>query len=307
MRALQLFWTSILVNRGTRKRNLRRRRKRPAVRNDLAHAKPAVVGIAPSVTKSSDPTTPMGEPPSPLILASRRLARAAGALEFTAPVTHVYNPLVYARRSHEDYLERYGSGKKAAIFLGMNPGPFGMAQTGVPFGDVTLVRDFLGIEAPVGKPPREHPKRLVLGFQCPRCEVSGTRIWGWIRDRFGSPERFFARYFVANYCPLAFMEASGKNRTPDQLPSGERERLFAACDEALCAVVRLMAPRIVVAIGGFAEQRARQALAGWDLRVVSVLHPSPANPRANRGWAIEVERELREAGISLELPVCSPA
>jgi single-strand selective monofunctional uracil DNA glycosylase len=224
-----------------------------------------------------------------------------GTLKFAPPVTHVYNPLVYARRSHEEYLERYGSAKKLAIFLGMNPGPFGMAQTGVPFGDVTLVRDFLSIEAPVGKPPREHPKRPILGFQCQRSEVSGTRVWGWIRDRFGSPERFFAQYFVANYCPLAFMEASGKNRTPDQLPSLEREALFAACDEALCATVRLMAPCCVVGIGGFAEQRARQALAGWDVRVTSVLHPSPANPRANRGWESEVERDLSEAGIGLEL------
>ena len=149
-------------------------------------------------------------------------------------VPFVYNPLDYARVPHEAYLERWGTRTPREVLLvGMNPGPFGMAQTGVPFGDVTMVRDFLGITGPVGRPVREHPRRPISGFACTRSEVSGTRLWGWARDRFSTAERFFERVFVTNWCPLVFMDESGRNRTPDKLPAGERAPLFRACDEAL--------------------------------------------------------------------------
>jgi single-strand selective monofunctional uracil DNA glycosylase len=232
-----------------------------------------------------------------LVSISRRLAREADALRFDAPVTHVYNPLRYARRPHEAYLERYGGGQPSVLLLGMNPGPFGMAQTGVPFGDVALVRDWLGIEEPVGKPANAHPKRPVQGFECMRSEVSGSRLWGWAKSRFGTPARFFERFFVANYCPLVFMEASARNRTPDKLKSSERSALFRACDQALRDVVVELEPRHVVGVGSFAASRARAALTGLAPRVVCVLHPSPANPRANRGWASAVEKQLRDLGI----------
>src|SRR6185369_6649351 len=150
---------------------------------------------------------------------SRALSDQVSGLKFKAPVAYVYNPLEYARAPHEAYLKRYGKGPKHALLLGMNPGPFGMAQTGVPFGDVALVRDFLGIEGAVKPPTREHPKRPVLGFACERSEVSGTRLWGFARDRFKTPAAFFKTFFVANYCPLAFIEQSGRNFTPDKLPA----------------------------------------------------------------------------------------
>jgi len=233
-----------------------------------------------------------------LIDFSRSLSERVAALRFADPVACVYNPLEYARAPHEQYLSRYGEGPKEVLLLGMNPGPFGMAQTGVPFGDVAMVRDWLGIDAPVAKPLREHPKRPVLGFACPRSEVSGTRLWGWARDRFGTPERFFARFFVANYCPLVFMETSAANRTPDKLPAAEAAALFAACDDALRDVVRLLRPRLVVGVGAFAERRARAALGGSDLAIGTILHPSPASPLANRGWSVTVERQLRDLGVA---------
>jgi len=231
---------------------------------------------------------------------SRRLGRRVGALSFAAPVTHVYNPLVYARDNHELYLDRFGAGPKEVLFLGMNPGPFGMAQTGVPFGEVAGVRDWLGIDGPVGAPVRPHPKRPVDGLACPRSEVSGRRLWGWARDRFGTPERFFARFFVHNYCPLLFLEESGRNRTPDKLPRAERAPLFTACDEALRATVDALRPARVVGIGAFAAGRARAVLdREHDPEVGTVLHPSPASPRANRGWAEAAEAELAAQGITL--------
>lgn len=232
-----------------------------------------------------------------LVGISRRLARQVARLEFEPPVAFVYNPLVYAREPHEAYLARYGAAPKEVVLVGMNPGPFGMAQTGVPFGEISAVRDWMQIGGRVGKPPSEHPKRPVLGFECTRSEVSGARLWGWARDRCGTPGRFFKRHFVVNYCPLVFMEASGRNLTPDKLPAGKREELFAACDDALRRTVALLAPRYVVGVGAFAEKRAREALHGFSGRVGCILHPSPASPKANRDWAGTVDTQLADLGI----------
>jgi len=232
-----------------------------------------------------------------LITISRKLARDTDRLRFKEPVVHVYNPLIYARGPAEEYLRRYARIGPEALFLGMNPGPFGMAQTGVPFGDVESVRDWLGLRGPVGRPPCEHPKRPVRGFECPRREISGRRLWGWARDRFVTPERFFARFFVWNYCPLVFLESSGRNRTPDKLALSERAALFELCDRALLRFVRHLQPSRVIGIGRFASDRARASLASLDIPVGTVLHPSPASPTANRGWAVQAERQLRELGV----------
>ena len=235
---------------------------------------------------------------------SRWLAREVDALTFRLPTACTYNPLVYARRPHEAYLERYARQRIEALLLGMNPGPWGMAQTGVPFGEVGLVRDFLGIEERVGQPRQVHPRRPIQGFACTRSEVSGRRFWGWAKDRFGSPAAFSRRFLVANYCPLVFMEASGRNRTPDKLSATERERLFEICDEALRRLVAWCAPKRVIGVGNFAAGRAREALGPGGPPIMSILHPSPASPAANRGWVAHVERQLRDAGI--ELPVGGP-
>jgi single-strand selective monofunctional uracil DNA glycosylase len=218
-------------------------------------------------------------------------------LRFAPPVSDVYNPLVYARRCHDLYWERYGKPPKEVVFLGMNPGPFGMAQTGVPFGEVEAVRGWMGIEAPVGKPAVEHPKRPVEGFACRRSEVSGRRLWGWAQKRFGRAEAFFSRFFVANYCPLLFLEEGGRNRTPDKLPTAEAAPLYAACDRTLVATVAYLRPRLVIGVGKFAEDRARKALDGLAVGVGRITHPSPANPAANSGWERLVEAELAELGV----------
>jgi len=225
------------------------------------------------------------------------LARAVERLRFSSPVAHVYNPLRYAWEPHRRYLERYATASRGVLLLGMNPGPWGMVQTGVPFGDVGMVRDWLGIRGRVETPPRQHPARPVRGFGCPRGEVSGRRIWGWARERFGTPARFRRRFVVLNYCPLAFLESGGRNRTPDRLAPGERERLFAICDEALRETVRVLRPRFVVGVGRFAEARVRQALAGVDFVPGHAPHPSPANPAAHRDWARQMDAALDDVGV----------
>lgn len=234
--------------------------------------------------------------------ATADIVEELASLSFGEPVTHVYNPLVYARRPHSKYVDRFGRGPKEALFLGMNPGPFGMAQTGVPFGEIASVRDWLGIEASVDRPADEHPKRPILGFDCTRSEVSGRRLWGWCQARFGTPERFFARFFVHNYCPLVFMAEGGRNVTPDKLAAAERQALFAICDRYLRRMVEALQPRMVVGVGAFAETRARAVLEGVESRGQALEfgrlpHPSPASPAANRGWDALADKAFDALGL----------
>jgi single-strand selective monofunctional uracil DNA glycosylase len=238
-----------------------------------------------------------------LIQAASELASGADELSFTSPKIHtVYNPLDYAWAPHRAFISAYGGGRKRFIFVGMNPGPWGMAQTGVPFGEVSVVRDWLGIEETVGQPGHEHPRRPVHGFACTRSEVSGRRLWGLMRERFGTAEAFFRDHFAVNYCPLVFMEESGKNLTPDKLRKEDRLPLFSICDTHMRKVIETLAPEVVVGIGRFAESQLRPLIDDMSgrfagLRVTSIPHPSPANPRANSGWAELATGALVEEGI----------
>lgn len=231
------------------------------------------------------------------IAAAERLADAVDALKFAPPTAHIYNPLRYAWPGHRSYLEQHAGSRKKVIFMGMNPGPFGMAQTGVPFGEISLVRDWIGVEESILKPEDEHPKRPIEGFACQRSEVSGRRLWGLFAERYPESAAFFADHFVANYCPLVFMEESGKNRTPDKLPAAEVAELYAVCDQHLRDLIDAFQPEWVVGIGAFAESRAKEALEGYNLQIGRVLHPSPASPAANRGWAEQAEKQLKALGI----------
>ncbi len=284
-----------------------------------------------------------------LLAATDDLVADLEPLRFGPPVTHVYNPLVYARPMLDRYLLRFARRPKRVVFMGMNPGPWGMAQTGIPFGEVAVVRDFLKLDEPIGSPPpgEVHPKRPVEGLACKRSEVSGRRLWGLFADRFGSAEAFFnavcgdtgrfaepqrrregasggvsggasggvsggvsgGGHLVVNYCPLVFMEASGRNFTPDKLPVAEREPLEAACDRHLRRMLETLRPEHVVGVGKFAQGRAQRvvdAMLADDAdtpatasrpQVSTVLHPSPASPAANRGWADKAARQLVEAGV----------
>lgn len=236
---------------------------------------------------------------SALVDIAARLRDRTRRLAFADPVAFVYRPLDYAWSAHEQFTRKYGGLGARVLLVGMNPGPWGMAQTGVPFGEVAAVRDWLAIDAEIKRPAKEHPRRPVEGLACRRNEVSGARLWGWAADRFGSPESFFSRYFVANFCPLCFMEESGRNRTPDKLPAAEREPLFAACEEALREMCEVLRPELVVGVGAFAEARARAAVEKMDgaqaasIRIGRMPHPSPASPAANRGWAKQADAALK--------------
>lgn len=228
------------------------------------------------------------------------LRDAMDELTFDEPVTHVYNPLRYGWEAHQLYMRRFGNSRKRVVFLGMNPGPFGMAQTCVPFGEVAAVRDWMGIQAPIGKPPVEHPKRPVEGFDCPKSEVSGRRLWGLMQERFGAADHFFAEHYVINYCPLLFLDgADGKcrNLTPDKLKASQTSRMYDACDAHLRAVLDGLEPDWLIGVGGFGEQKLRDLNWSRPHQLGRILHPSPASPVANRGWAEAATRQLVDLGV----------
>jgi single-strand selective monofunctional uracil DNA glycosylase len=231
-----------------------------------------------------------------LIAIAERLREALATLRFGEPVCHVYNPLFYAWRPHCEYLRRFAR-EPEVLIVGMNAGYFGMAQTGVPFGDVVMVRDWLGIEAPVERPQVEHPKRPIEGFACRRREVSGQRLWGWACDTFGTPERFAAQFFVVNYCALCFLSESGANVALDKLPAESRSSLQTACDAALHAAAMALRPRYAIGLGHFAARCVARVL-GAELICGAAPHPSPANASIGANWPREMNSTLAALNIT---------
>ncbi len=234
-----------------------------------------------------------------LLAATDRLGDSLRGLSFSDPVSHVYNPLDYARVPHAEYVTRFANAPKRILFLGMNPGPWGMAQTGVPFGEIAAVRDWMGISGEVGKPEPEHPKRPIVGFACEKSEVSGRRLWGLFSDVYPRAEDFFDDHYVVNYCPLVWMEESGRNRTPDKLPVGEMVPVHEACDAYVAEHLRILEPAYVIGVGAYAEACLTRiaAMAGMRPVIGKILHPSPASPAANRGWAEAAGKQLRALGV----------
>jgi single-strand selective monofunctional uracil DNA glycosylase len=232
-----------------------------------------------------------------LVHATEALVKELAGLSFAAPVACVYAPLDYAWPVHEAWLQRFGRGRKQVVLVGMNPGPFGMVQTGVPFGEVEAVRSWLRLRGQVRRPAVEHPKRPVLGLECTRSEVSGRRLWGWAAARFVTPQRFLRRFFVHNYCPLAFVSETGANLTPDKLAREQTAEMFRLCDWLLRHVVEVQRPRWVIGVGGFAEQRVRAVVGDTGVQIGRMPHPSPASPAANAGWERLADECLRSLGV----------
>ena len=236
-----------------------------------------------------------------IIDAAQELTKELKPLQFADPVSCVYLPTEYAWETHKQYLENYGSGKKRVLMLGMNPGPWGMTQTGVPFGEIPSVRDWMGISGTVKKPVPEHPKRQVVGFDCERSEVSGRRLWGLFAEKYPKAKDFFAEHFVVNYCPLVWMGETGKNITPDKLPKVEMEPVEKACRKHLAAVIAAQEPEWLLGVGAYAEKKLIETVKEYfpeqEFQIGKILHPSPASPIANRGWEPQAEKQLLEMGV----------
>ncbi|QTN32699.1 single-stranded DNA-binding protein [Akkermansiaceae bacterium] len=234
-----------------------------------------------------------------LILAGRELADELRPLRFSDPVSHTYLTVDYAREGYESYLRKFGDTKKKVLMLGMNPGPYGMAQTGVPFGEIAAVRDWMGLSPEIGKPENEHPKRRITGMACPKSEVSGKRLWGLFSEKFPKAEDFFKDHLVINFCPLIWMKDSGANLTPDKIKAAEMVAVDAACYRHLRRLIEILEPQHLIGVGAYAEKQmlsVKQEIAS-QASVGKILHPSPASPAANRGWAEAAERQLAELGV----------
>nr|XP_039266580.1 single-strand selective monofunctional uracil DNA glycosylase-like [Styela clava] len=269
---------------------------------DLHQQQQELIGSADSTLAENEEDSFNAQIVQAFLWIEAKLCAKLKCVKFSDKVEYVYNPLEYASDPHAHYVSKY-SGTKAVLFLGMNPGPYGMAQNGVPFGDTRYVRDWLKITGAVHHPPHEHPRRIIQGLDCTRSEVSGARFWGFIAKICGTPEQFFRHCFVHNYCPLTFMTKSGKNIIPAALPATERRNLEAICDEALLQCIRVIRAQIIVAIGKYAADRVTCVLqsagdeSAASIRIVRILHPSPASPQANRGWEEVVTQQLQESGI----------
>lgn len=228
------------------------------------------------------------------IILSDKLEEIINSKSFPKDI-FAYNPLTYARDSFFSYIEGFANTPIDAIFLGMNPGPNGMMQTGIPFGDVSFVKNYLGINSGVSKPTKEHPKRPILGFSCPKSEVSGTRLWSFFQSQYQEPNGLFKRYFILNYCPLGFLSESGANVTPDKIAIESRKKIEKLCDEFLLKTVPLFSAKKLVGIGGYASKVFARLFP--DAEIATLLHPSPASPAANRGWSNVAAKQLKEAGL----------
>ncbi len=236
-----------------------------------------------------------------VLAAGKKLRLALNKLDFSSVAAWVYNPFDYAWDAYAEYVTRFVSTEIDCLYMGMNPGPWGMVQTGVPFGEVAAVRDWLKIESTAKQPKKIHPKRPIEGLACKRSEVSGKRLWGLFADRYQTPEQFFSKNFIVNYCPLAFMDEGARNLTPDKFPTSVRGPLEAHCDRHLAEMIRLLKPRHFVGVGGFAEQCAQRCIDNQlvenNFSLIRILHPSPASPAANRDWSGQVYKTLHTAGI----------
>jgi single-strand selective monofunctional uracil DNA glycosylase len=223
-----------------------------------------------------------------------RLNDELAELTFRPPVYRVVNPWDYAKPGRDGFLRKLGDSPRT-FFLGMNPGPWGMAQTGVPFGEVGMVRDWMGLHPEVSPPENEHPKRPVEGMACSRREVSGRRFWGLMRDHYGSAADCLAEVAVWPFCPLMWLKESGANLPPNQLRVSERRPMEEMCDRSLAGVLDVLQPQHLVAIGQYAEVALARVCP--EREVTRILHPSPASPAANQDWAGTVTRQLKDAGV----------
>ena len=279
-----------------------------------------------------------------LIKTTRILADDLHALRRPAGVSHVYNPLRYMWPAHERFLSRHYVTDRASapdgrldfyepagatrprryLILGMNPGPHGMVQTGLPFGDVVNAAAMLGyrtgdqVPAPDLAGVELHPSRPVIGLSATRREASGERLWGGLAAIFGGLEQTLAACFAANYCPLAYFadDAQGTNVTPEDFgkktikgePNPRHDPGYAAeldkvCLPYLVRVARAMRVEVILAVGRYAEAKANiiAALQPDDSRparpkVVYLTHPSPLATRSAGEWATMARHALENAG-----------
>ena len=243
-----------------------------------------------------------------LINAARQLSvvcdKSIKIIESKTIVAHATNPLDYAWHHHQQYLTKWGGMGAKTLMLGMNPGPWGMAQTGIPFGSTGIAKNQLEIEPhKLETPKNAHPKRPIMGLELERQEISGQRLWNLLFEIYGTTKGVFSNVFVVNHCPLLLLGETGKNLTPDNLPSQIMKPILKACDDHLLEVVEILGIERIVGVGKYAEKRARIAFgvgkdedgitkSGRRVEITSCWHPSPASPLSNRNGGADWRKNV---------------
>ncbi|XP_017774188.1 PREDICTED: single-strand selective monofunctional uracil DNA glycosylase-like [Nicrophorus vespilloides] len=235
-----------------------------------------------------------------LLTLDEQLCQQINLLEFDSEkVEYVYNPLEYAYNGYSQFVKKYLDTSKHILFVGMNPGPYGMCQTGIPFGDVNTVQNWFEINVEVNRPRRECPERPVLGLECKRVEQSGKRLWEYFRKKCGLPEHFFRNAFILNYCPLGFFDANGKNITPNNLKVANKRKIQQICDQYMLHVLQLLECKIVVGIGRYAQERMDNILktSNLDVQLLYMKHPSPLAGTTDQ-WIEDTNKLIQENNLN---------
>lgn len=240
---------------------------------------------------------------SSVLKITTRLRDRASKICFEHKVGWYYNPLDYAWPVHRAYKESLCNPSGRALLVGMNPGPWGMGQTGVPFGDPQIVGDWMGLgkDFVIKKPASERDSRPVNGFDSERREGSGQRLYGFLKECFGNLKNFFEANFVISYCPLLMFTPEAKNLTPPNLLKKEKKKIYSICDPYLKDMINIYSPEVLVGIGKFATERLREVSPSDGDDIFRIPHPSPANPEATRNggsyWRSRVKKVLTEANL----------
>lgn len=284
----------------------------PARKSDPAACKmKRLAGKACATSKSGLPQTET----NPVAAIARNLSNRLIALHKsvggrpTKPIAGVLNSHQYAFCPFGEYCNMFAPAgqQPLALFVGMNPGPYGTAQNGIPFGCSSFVNNWMGITQGTAGSAAVKGTELkegidghgfeycpaVLGLRCKKEEVSGKRLWGWAQSVVGGgkAEAFFRHAFVYTYCPLAFF-AGGANVPLADLPVAERRTIEEHCDQALLALVLEMKPVYVIGVGNYAYSKAEKAVtkaavescSPHSMVALKVAHPSPASPGAAAFW-----------------------
>jgi len=197
----------------------------------------------------------------------------------------VKNPYAYAFEPYSNFVRKYLNGKKDVLFLGMNPSPSDMGRNGIPFGDIDFVVEWLGVTGRVSLPNLNPMCSFSMNdlseSRSENAECDGKALWSLIQELTITPESFFANCFVHNFCPLLFTK-DGKNVTPEDLEDpDDKSNLEQICGRYLQKTLKLLDPRIIIAVGTYAKTQAFTFCNPWVTPIIIIPYPPKQRLYAN--------------------------
>jgi len=220
----------------------------------------------------------------------------------------VWNPALYALDIYQEYLTKFPPEPGAILALGLNPGPYGMAQTGIPFTDCRTASGALGMEMTIpGKAPDDLISRLkkANGKWRGTYERSSLGMYRFLILAWGDIKTAYRNWFVGNPCPLLFLDPERWNVTPADPRLRRMKEVGELRQRAVIGFSEILNPRGIVCFGkdvakAVGEVAIRQV--GPD-RVVFYEHPARAVPEK---WAAGLLQELTQRQLLTGKPGVSP-